>query len=197
MFLKVILICILSTLTYGSPIIYNQNYNHPNTYLTPPRAITTLNTFVPIALIPPAPPRANIPRIYETPKSRIYTAPPIFRTIPPAPTTKRPFFNKTHNHHNLKNNNYNPGYAYNYSVNDNRTGDIKNVEERLENGVVRGSYSLLEADGTTVRRVTYTADDVNGFVANVERTNVPINNNNNANVANNNNNNTRFTIFTP
>jgi hypothetical protein len=28
-----------------------------------------------------------------------------------------------------------------------KTGDIKNVEERLENGVVRGSYSLLEADG--------------------------------------------------
>lgn len=107
-------------MTYGSPIIYNQNYNHPNTYLTPPRAITTLNTFVPRALIPPAPPRANIPRLYETPKSRIYTAPPIFRTIPPAPTTKRPFFNKTHNHHNLSNNNYNPRYAYNYSVNDNR-----------------------------------------------------------------------------
>lgn len=28
--------------------------------------------------------------------------------------------------------------------------------------------------GMTVRRVTYTADDVNGFVANVERTNRPI-----------------------
>lgn len=48
-----------------------------------------------------------------------------------------------------------------------------------------------------MRRVTYTADDVNGFVANVERTNMPINNNNNANAANNNNNNTPFTIFTP
>jgi hypothetical protein len=28
-----------------------------------------------------------------------------------------------------------------------QTGDIKTAEERLENGVVRGSYSLLEADG--------------------------------------------------
>ena len=28
-----------------------------------------------------------------------------------------------------------------------QTGDIKTVEERLENGVVRGSYSLVEPDG--------------------------------------------------
>lgn len=28
-----------------------------------------------------------------------------------------------------------------------QTGDIKSVEERLENGVVRGSYSLVEPDG--------------------------------------------------
>lgn len=69
-----------------------------------------------------------------------------------------------------------------------KTGDIKNVQERLENGVVTGSYSLQEPDGS-IRRVTYTADDVNGFNAVVERTNVPP-----ANNANNNNN--QFTIFT-
>ena len=119
------MVCILGTLTCGSPIIYNQNYNHPNTYLTPPRAITTLNTFVPKALIPPAPARPNVVRVYETPKPRIYSAPQIFRTIPPAPTTtKRPYHNynnnKSHNHYNLSNTNYNPQYAYNYSVNDNR-----------------------------------------------------------------------------
>lgn len=59
-----------------------------------------------------------------------------------------------------------------------KTGDIKNVEERLENGVVTGSYSLREPDGST-RRVTYTADDLNGFNAVVERTNQPTNDNNN------------------
>lgn len=88
-------------------------------YLTPPKAITTLNTFVPRKLIPPAPPRNNIPRVYETPKPRTYTAPPIFRTIPPAPTTKKPYVNKTHNH-SSNHNSINPKYAYSYSVNDNR-----------------------------------------------------------------------------
>lgn len=66
-----------------------------------------------------------------------------------------------------------------------KTGDIKNVEERLENGVVTGFYSLTEPGGT-IRRVTYTADDVNGFVANVERTNQPTTPNSNS----------QFTIFT-
>lgn len=83
-----------------------------------------------------------------------------------------------------------------------QTGDIKSVQERLENGVVTGSYSLTEPDGS-IRRVTYTADDVNGFNAVVERTNQPpnANTNNNNLVANNNviipnNNNAPFTIFT-
>ena len=74
--------------------------------------------------------------------------------------------------------------------------------ERLENGVVTGEYSLQEADGS-FRRVTYTADDINGFNAVVERTNVPvqqanptpINNNMNAAASNNNNNNSQFRIY--
>jgi hypothetical protein len=131
-FPKVILICIWGSLTHASPIIYNQQYNnhhrHPNAYppsmsrgyLTPPRAITTLNTFVPRALIPPAPLRSNVPRVYETPKPRMYTAPPIFRTIPPAPTTQKPYVNKTHNHNSINHSSKNPKYAYSYAVNDNR-----------------------------------------------------------------------------
>lgn len=65
------------------------------------------------------------------------------------------------------------------------------MQERLENGVVTGSYSLTEPDGS-IRTVTYTADDVNGFNAVVERTNQPVNNA----AANANNNNNQFTIFT-
>lgn len=72
-----------------------------------------------------------------------------------------------------------------------KTGDIKSVQERLENGVVTGSYSLMEPDGST-RTVTYTADDINGFNAVVERTNQPVNNDANTN----NNNNSQFMIFT-
>lgn len=63
----------------------------------------------------------------------------------------------------------NPKYDFAYGVSDPHTGDSKNAEEHLENGVVHGSYSLVEPDGH-VRKVTYTADHVNGFNAVVERT---------------------------
>jgi hypothetical protein len=62
----------------------------------------------------------------------------------------------------------NPQYSYNYGVNDPHTGDSKHAEETLVNGVVHGSYSLAEPDGT-IRKVTYTADKINGFNAVVER----------------------------
>lgn len=110
--------------SYGSPIIYNQPYNNHNAYppnlsrgiLIPPRAVTTLNTYVPKSLIPPAPPRSKVPRVYEkTQAPRIYTAPPVYRTIPPAPTTRKPQYMQ-YTRTNT------PGaparYAYNYSVND-------------------------------------------------------------------------------
>lgn len=225
----VIFLCCL--VGYGSAIFnqpfINQNNFLPNRgFLTPPRAVTTLNTFVPRRLIPSAPPRPPVPRVYEN-SQRVYTAPPILRPIPPAPTTRRPLAGSTNN---------TPRYAFNYGVNDIRvntrsnyrmfprfnhlvtsppsfycsceictsfhafglnfkcfsffkTGDIKNVQERLENGVVTGSYSLTEPDGS-IRTVTYTADDINGFNAVVERTNPPVT------IDTNNINNSQFTIFT-
>lgn len=63
----------------------------------------------------------------------------------------------------------NPAYTFSYGVADPSTGDQKDASETLENGVVHGSYSLVEPDGH-LRRVTYTADKVNGFNAVVERT---------------------------
>lgn len=62
----------------------------------------------------------------------------------------------------------NPGYRYSYAVSDPSTGDNKSAQETLENGVVSGSYSLSEPDGT-IRKVTYRADDINGFQATVEK----------------------------
>lgn len=41
----------------------------------------------------------------------------------------------------------------------------------MVNGVVHGSYSLTEPDGT-IRKVTYTADKINGFNAVVEKTGI-------------------------
>ncbi|XP_061706977.1 adult-specific cuticular protein ACP-20-like [Cydia pomonella] len=62
----------------------------------------------------------------------------------------------------------NPSYGFNYAVSDPLTGDNKAQSEQREGGVVKGSYSLSEPDGT-VRVVDYTADPVTGFNAVVKR----------------------------
>lgn len=61
-----------------------------------------------------------------------------------------------------------PQYTYAYDVQDTLTGDAKSQHESREGDIVRGSYSLIEADGTR-RIVEYTADSVNGFNAVVRR----------------------------
>lgn len=48
------------------------------------------------------------------------------------------------------------------------TGDQKSQHEVRDGGVVKGSYSVVEPDGS-VRVVDYAADDVNGFNAVVKR----------------------------
>ncbi|XP_050669132.1 cuticle protein 19-like [Leptidea sinapis] len=62
-----------------------------------------------------------------------------------------------------------PRYAFNYGVKDPHTGDIKSQQEERDGDVVRGSYSLVEPDGST-RTVSYSADDHNGFNAVVHKT---------------------------
>ncbi|XP_046393603.1 pupal cuticle protein Edg-84A-like [Ischnura elegans] len=64
-----------------------------------------------------------------------------------------------------------PRYQFNYAVNDPSTGDVKSQWETRDGDVVKGSYSLQEADGT-VRTVEYTADKIRGFNAVVQRTGV-------------------------
>ena len=64
-------------------------------------------------------------------------------------------------------------YNFDYSVHDDSTYDIKSQSEYSDgNGYVKGSYSLVEADGTK-RIVEYTADDVNGFNAEVKKEGTP------------------------
>ncbi|XP_046398210.1 larval cuticle protein A2B-like [Ischnura elegans] len=69
----------------------------------------------------------------------------------------------------------NPSYNYSYDVSDAETGDTKTQSQSLENGVVRGSYTVVDPDGIK-RTVEYTADDVNGFnaVVNMEPSNIVI-----------------------
>ncbi|CAG7819434.1 unnamed protein product [Allacma fusca] len=62
----------------------------------------------------------------------------------------------------------NPQYSYGYSVADGLTGDSKSASETRNGDIVQGQYSLVEPDGA-VRTVTYTADDVHGFNAVVDR----------------------------
>jgi hypothetical protein len=62
-----------------------------------------------------------------------------------------------------------PKYAFKYGVNDYHTGDVKSQHETRDGDVVKGSYSLVEPDGS-VRTVDYTADKHNGFNAVVHRT---------------------------
>lgn len=62
-----------------------------------------------------------------------------------------------------------PKYAYKYGVNDYHTGDVKSQNETRDGDVVKGSYSLVEPDGS-IRTVDYTADKHNGFNAVVHRT---------------------------
>ncbi|EDW28427.1 GL18957 [Drosophila persimilis] len=61
-----------------------------------------------------------------------------------------------------------PRYDFSYGVHDSVTGDIKSQVETRDGGNVVGSYSVLDADGYK-RTVSYTADDINGFNAVVQR----------------------------
>lgn len=61
---------------------------------------------------------------------------------------------------------YNRDYNFAYSVNEPRTGDIKNQHESRRGDTVLGQYSLIQPDGVR-RTVDYRADDVRGFRATV------------------------------
>ncbi|KAH8311963.1 hypothetical protein KR044_008799, partial [Drosophila immigrans] len=61
-----------------------------------------------------------------------------------------------------------PQYKYAYDVQDALSGDSKSQVEERDGDVVRGEYSLVDADGYK-RTVQYTADPINGFNAVVNR----------------------------
>lgn len=67
-----------------------------------------------------------------------------------------------------------PKYSFNYGVIDGYTGDSKSAWEERDGDTVKGEYSVVEADGT-IRTVSYTADDRNGFNAIVTRSEPPTN----------------------
>uniref|UniRef100_A0A182QBX5 Cuticle protein 19 n=1 Tax=Anopheles farauti TaxID=69004 RepID=A0A182QBX5_9DIPT len=60
-----------------------------------------------------------------------------------------------------------PKYKFEYGVKDPHTGDHKTQWEIRDGDVVKGAYTLHEADGTE-RVVEYKSDGHNGFEANVK-----------------------------
>lgn len=65
-----------------------------------------------------------------------------------------------------------PQYQFAYNVQDSLTGDSKTQEETRDGDIVKGSYSLIEPDGSR-RTVNYYADPINGFNAVVQK-DVPV-----------------------
>jgi hypothetical protein len=63
---------------------------------------------------------------------------------------------------------HHPSYKFEYGVKDPKTGDHKSQWETRDGDVVKGEYSLDEADGTK-RVVSYTSDKHNGFQAVVKK----------------------------
>ncbi|KAG5673176.1 hypothetical protein PVAND_003243 [Polypedilum vanderplanki] len=61
-----------------------------------------------------------------------------------------------------------PKYKFEYGVKDPITHDHKSQWETRDGDVVKGEYTLDEADGT-IRKVSYHADGKTGFHAKVER----------------------------
>jgi Insect cuticle protein len=59
-------------------------------------------------------------------------------------------------------------YDFEYAVKDEHTGDVKEQHESAKDGAIEGYYTLIDADGYK-RTVHYTADDHNGFNAEVKR----------------------------
>ncbi|XP_065085193.1 larval cuticle protein A2B-like [Ochlerotatus camptorhynchus] len=62
-----------------------------------------------------------------------------------------------------------PKYKFEYGVKDGHTHDHKSAWEHRDGDVVKGQYTLDEADGTH-RVVDYTSDHKTGFQAHVQRT---------------------------
>ncbi|XP_053663577.1 cuticle protein 19-like [Anopheles marshallii] len=70
-----------------------------------------------------------------------------------------------HGHHDYYSH---PSYKFEYGVKDPHTGDHKSQWEHRDGDVVKGAYTLHEADGTE-RVVEYSSDKHNGFQAHVKR----------------------------
>ncbi|KFB42427.1 AGAP010095-PA-like protein [Anopheles sinensis] len=101
------------------------------------------------------------------PQQVVYKQPALVKTVQPALVkTVQPALVKTVKH--VEYPDAPAEYQFNYEVHDDHTGDVKSQQEERHGDVVKGQYTLIDADGYR-RVVDYTADDHNGFNAVVRR----------------------------
>ncbi|XP_076299332.1 uncharacterized protein LOC143218178 isoform X2 [Lasioglossum baleicum] len=106
-------------------------------------------------------------RLLPKTSSLVYFAPAIFKTA--SAVVARDTKTEKEAEHTAY-----PKYSFNYGVLDGYTGDSKSAWEERDGDTVKGEYSVVEADGS-IRTVTYTADNHNGFNAVVTRNEPPKN----------------------
>ncbi|XP_075148427.1 larval cuticle protein A3A-like [Haematobia irritans] len=99
------------------------------------------------------------------PATQVYHAAPaaVVKTVAPVHVAAQPVYAKAAEEYDPH-----PQYKYGYDVQDSISGDSKSQIEERDGDVVRGEYSLIDADGFK-RTVQYTADPINGFNAVVHR----------------------------
>ena len=136
-----------------------QSHRHHTTVHSPATRTTTITrAAVPTAVVHhAAAPVQHVVHQAVAPVQRIVhqAAPAIVRTVPAL---------VEHVEHVEEQGN--PNYSFGYSVADVKTGDAKTREETRDGDVITGSYTVADPDGR-LRRVTYTADHINGFQATV------------------------------
>lgn len=78
------------------------------------------------------------------------------------------YYGEDYGHHHEDHHHAHPEYKYEYGVKDSHTHDHKSQWEHRDGDVVKGQYTLDEADGTH-RVVDYHSDHHHGFQAHVQR----------------------------
>ena len=78
------------------------------------------------------------------------------------------YYHGGHDEHHGHDYHHHPSYKFEYGVHDPHTHDHKSQWEHRDGDVVKGEYTLDEADGTK-RVVKYSSDKHGGFQAHVER----------------------------
>ncbi|KAG5875579.1 hypothetical protein JTB14_009192 [Gonioctena quinquepunctata] len=104
------------------------------------------------------------PPVYSKVAAPVYAA-PTYKVNAPAYKVAAPVAYAR----NVATEEYTPAhYEFGYGVEDPHTGDVKSHQETREGDYVKGSYSLIEADGSK-RIVEYTVDPHSGFNAVVHK----------------------------